>query len=160
MSEGDQQVQNLGALARGIESARDDLDRLRAVVEHATRVVSGSDWASIAVLHRGRLVTEVASQPTAAAPAVAEPVTVVRSGDTLTVALNRPERHNAFGRQVRDGLVDAFDLAAADDSIARVRLVGTGPSFCSVRLVSVIWLPKSEPSTVIWPLVSDGAVLS
>jgi hypothetical protein len=66
VSEGDQQVQDLGALARGIESARDDLDRLRAVVEHATRVVSGGDWASIAVLHRGRLVTEVASEPTAA----------------------------------------------------------------------------------------------
>lgn len=66
MSEGDRQVQELGGLARGIDSARDDLDRLRTVVEHAVRVVSGCDWASIAVLHRGRLVTEVASEPAAA----------------------------------------------------------------------------------------------
>ncbi|MET0953003.1 MAG: enoyl-CoA hydratase/isomerase family protein [Aeromicrobium sp.] len=64
-------------------------------------------------------------------PTAAAPVTLKRNGDLLIVALNRPERHNAFGREVRDGLVEAFDLVAVDDSITRVRLVGNGPSFCS-----------------------------
>jgi hypothetical protein len=64
-------------------------------------------------------------------PPAVEPVSLERTGGVLTVALNRPERHNAFGRDVRDGLVDAFDLVAADDSIERVRLIGKGPSFCS-----------------------------
>lgn len=64
-------------------------------------------------------------------PPATQPVAVSRDRDVLTVALNRPERHNAFGRQIRDGLIEAFDLVAVDDSITRVRLVGAGTSFCS-----------------------------
>jgi hypothetical protein len=58
-------------------------------------------------------------------------VLVERRGDTLEVRLNRPERHNAFDRAIRDGLVDAFELPALDESIERVELSGAGPSFCS-----------------------------
>lgn len=54
-----------------------------------------------------------------------------RQNDTLTVTLNVPHRHNAFSRWVRDGLCEAFDLVAADDSISAVRIRGNGPSFCS-----------------------------
>jgi enoyl-CoA hydratase/carnithine racemase len=49
----------------------------------------------------------------------------------LTITLNVPERHNAFSRWVRDGLVDAMDLVNADDTIRTVVLQGAGPSFCS-----------------------------
>ena len=59
------------------------------------------------------------------------PVLLERDGDALTITLNRPERHNAFGRPVRDGLVEACDLVAADPTITRVLLAGNGASFCS-----------------------------
>jgi hypothetical protein len=58
-------------------------------------------------------------------------VLMARDADTLTITLNRPERHNAFSRWVRDGVCDALDLALADPRIVTVRLVGAGPSFCS-----------------------------
>jgi hypothetical protein len=64
-------------------------------------------------------------------PASAPPVLLDRIGDRLDITLNRPERRNAFGRQVRDALVEAFDLVAADESIAQVHLRGAGPGFCS-----------------------------
>lgn len=58
-------------------------------------------------------------------------VLVERDGDSLHVVIDRPERRNAFSREVRDGLVEAFDLVLADPSIAHVRLTGAGRAFCS-----------------------------
>jgi enoyl-CoA hydratase/carnithine racemase len=58
-------------------------------------------------------------------------VRVERQDDVLTLTIDRPQRHNAFDRFVRDGLADAFDIALADDSITAVALRGAGPSFCS-----------------------------
>ncbi|MCU1368247.1 MAG: hypothetical protein JWL72_252 [Ilumatobacteraceae bacterium] len=54
-----------------------------------------------------------------------------RSGDTLHIVLDRPARHNAFGRDMRDAVSEALALAVADDSIQRIELSGNGPSFCS-----------------------------
>jgi enoyl-CoA hydratase/carnithine racemase len=59
------------------------------------------------------------------------PVRLWREGAVLEVLLDRPERRNAYSRHLRDGLVEALDLAAADDNIAEVRLSGAGPAFCS-----------------------------
>jgi hypothetical protein len=64
-------------------------------------------------------------------PASAEPVSVTRDGGLLHVTLNRPARRNAYGREVRDALVDALRIAVLDDSIERVVLDGAGPSFCA-----------------------------
>jgi enoyl-CoA hydratase/carnithine racemase len=58
-------------------------------------------------------------------------VLVERADDVLTITLNRPERHNAYGRAVRDELVEALRLAELDSSVVAVRLRGAGPSFCS-----------------------------
>lgn len=58
-------------------------------------------------------------------------VLVDRSGDTLRLTLNRPGRHNAYGRLMRDGLVEGLELALADPSLRRVELTGNGRSFCS-----------------------------
>jgi enoyl-CoA hydratase/carnithine racemase len=54
-----------------------------------------------------------------------------RDGEVLHVRFCRPEVHNAFGTASRDALVEALQLAAADDTIRRVRLSGEGRSFCS-----------------------------
>jgi enoyl-CoA hydratase/carnithine racemase len=60
-----------------------------------------------------------------------EPVlTDLEPGPVLHLRLNRPQRRNAFGRAVRDGLVDGLAIAMADDSL-QVLLTGVGPAFCS-----------------------------
>lgn len=64
-------------------------------------------------------------------PSPREPVLVDREDGTLRVTLNRPERRNAYGREVRDALVEALRLALLDDSVRRVVLDGAGPSFCA-----------------------------
>lgn len=58
-------------------------------------------------------------------------VAVARTGDHLTVVLDRPEVHNAFGTRMRDELTDAFRLVAADPTITSVDLCGAGPTFSS-----------------------------
>ncbi|MDT7700592.1 MAG: hypothetical protein QOJ30_2917 [Pseudonocardiales bacterium] len=64
-------------------------------------------------------------------PAPADPVLVARAGDELRITLNRPERRNAYGREVRDALVEALQIAELDDTVDRVVLNGAGPSFCA-----------------------------
>ncbi|MDI9914111.1 enoyl-CoA hydratase/isomerase family protein [Rhodococcus sp. IEGM 1379] len=62
-------------------------------------------------------------------PAPQEPVLIDRRDALLHITLNRPERRNAYGAQVRDGLVAALQLALMDASIEKVLLDGAGPSF-------------------------------
>jgi enoyl-CoA hydratase/carnithine racemase len=64
-------------------------------------------------------------------PVDADPVIVERAGEELLITLNRPGVHNAFDRRMRDALTEALRLAAEDTALARVRLRGAGPSFCS-----------------------------
>ena len=58
-------------------------------------------------------------------------VAVQRDGTTLTLTLTRPQRLNALDAQMRDELVEALTLAAADPSITRVELRGEGKAFCA-----------------------------
>ena len=58
-------------------------------------------------------------------------VRVDREGDILSLTLTRPERLNALDALMRDELVDALALAAADVSVARVELRGEGRAFCA-----------------------------
>jgi hypothetical protein len=58
-------------------------------------------------------------------------VELQRVGAQLAITLDRPMRHNAYDRHLRDALVEAFDLVLADPSIAEVTLRGRGASFCS-----------------------------
>jgi len=64
-------------------------------------------------------------------PPAPHPVLVDRTAGTLRITLNRPERRNAYGREVRDALVEALRLALLDDSVRHVVLDGAGPSFCA-----------------------------
>jgi hypothetical protein len=64
-------------------------------------------------------------------PPATDPVLVDRAGDQLRITLNRPERRNAYGRELRDALVRALELAEWDPTIDRVVLHGAGPAFCS-----------------------------
>jgi enoyl-CoA hydratase/carnithine racemase len=56
-------------------------------------------------------------------------VTVDRDGDRLTVTLARPAKRNAYNAQMRDELLAALAVAAADPAVAEVELRGEGPAF-------------------------------
>ena len=58
-------------------------------------------------------------------------VGVQRDGTTLALTLTRPQRLNALDAQMRDELVEALTLAAADPSITRVEFRGEGRAFCA-----------------------------
>jgi enoyl-CoA hydratase len=65
------------------------------------------------------------------APAVegAPPVLVERSGDRLTIVLNRPASRNALSVEMRDALCEALELAVADPAIRTVSVSGAGRCF-------------------------------
>jgi hypothetical protein len=75
--------------------------------------------------------------PRPLSPQVAEPVLARRidvgdaDGGWLLITLNRPERRNAYGRQLRDALADALRVALVDPSVTRVVLDGAGSCFSS-----------------------------
>jgi Enoyl-CoA hydratase/isomerase len=64
-------------------------------------------------------------------PAAQTPVIAGRDGARLRITLSRPERRNAYGRQLRDALTDALRVALVDTGITEVVLDGAGPCFCS-----------------------------
>jgi hypothetical protein len=59
------------------------------------------------------------------------PVRVSRDGGRLTIVLDDPERRNAFSARLREALLEAVQLAEADETISDVRLSGAGAAFCS-----------------------------
>lgn len=67
--------------------------------------------------------------PATPAPS-SDPVRLRREGDHLTITLDRPECHNAVDVAMRDALVEAFSLVAADPALTAT-LEGHGPSFSS-----------------------------
>ena len=49
----------------------------------------------------------------------------------LTITLNRPEKLNAFNRQMLKEILDALDRADADDSVKAIIFTGNGRGFCA-----------------------------
>ena len=60
-----------------------------------------------------------------------EAVRVSRVESRLEICLDTPERRNALSVPMRDGLTEAFKLAAMDESISHVAVRGNGPAFCA-----------------------------
>jgi enoyl-CoA hydratase/carnithine racemase len=48
-----------------------------------------------------------------------------------TVTLHRPDKLNAFTRRMRDELVEAFEIADADDGVRVLIVTGAGRAFCA-----------------------------
>ena len=59
------------------------------------------------------------------------PLRVRRDGASLQLTLDRPAKRNAYSAALRDALVEALQLAASDDTLARVVLDGAGAAFCA-----------------------------
>ncbi|MFT4289115.1 enoyl-CoA hydratase/isomerase family protein [Nocardioides sp.] len=133
-----------------IAAGDDDLTRIGAVVSQAPRaatILAGilplTDRSGVAdglvveslaystLLAGAEFAAWRAQAPRRAVPEPVEPVLLERTDDVLTVTLNRPERHNAFGRAVRDGLIAGLELARLDPSIRETVVRGRGRSFCS-----------------------------
>ncbi|MDD9889112.1 MAG: crotonase/enoyl-CoA hydratase family protein [Gammaproteobacteria bacterium] len=49
----------------------------------------------------------------------------------LTITLNRPDKLNAFTRDMMQELIDAFDRADADDDVRAIIVTGSGRGFCA-----------------------------
>ncbi|MGU3498226.1 enoyl-CoA hydratase/isomerase family protein [Mycobacterium sp. C31M] len=73
----------------------------------------------------------LAERGSARLPVIPEPVQVERTGATLHVRFNRPQRHNAFTTDARAALLEALEIARLDDSVTGLLLTGNGRSFCS-----------------------------
>ena len=113
------------AAVAGAVLLRDTIDR---GVEHGLAAES----AVYSVLQAGPEFTRWrAARPLVEVAPSERPVVVERDGDVLTITLDRPGRHNAVDRALRDGLAEALTIAVLDDSVTAVELRGNGPSFCS-----------------------------
>ncbi|MEM7018024.1 MAG: crotonase/enoyl-CoA hydratase family protein [Pseudomonadota bacterium] len=60
-----------------------------------------------------------------------EQITYEVEDNILTLTLNRPEKLNAFTKQMNAEMVDAFDRADADDDIRAIIVTGAGRGFCA-----------------------------
>jgi enoyl-CoA hydratase/carnithine racemase len=60
-----------------------------------------------------------------------EQITTEVDGGVLTIALNRPERLNAWTARMGRELIEAFDLADADDQVRAIIVTGAGRGFCA-----------------------------
>ncbi|GAC1573614.1 MAG: crotonase/enoyl-CoA hydratase family protein [Sphingomicrobium sp.] len=60
-----------------------------------------------------------------------EPVLIVRSGATLIITLNRPERRNAVDRAMSEAVAAALDSLDAEPGLRVGIITGAGGSFCS-----------------------------
>jgi enoyl-CoA hydratase/carnithine racemase len=52
-------------------------------------------------------------------------------GPLLTITLNRPERLNAYTGTMHDEMMQALDLADADDAVRAIVVTGEGRGFCA-----------------------------
>jgi methylglutaconyl-CoA hydratase len=60
-----------------------------------------------------------------------EDIAVSQSGSVLTIALNRPDQHNAMNPAIMTGLTRIFTSLPGRDDVRVVVLTGNGRSFCA-----------------------------
>lgn len=53
------------------------------------------------------------------------------SENIFTITINRPEKLNALNTQMIRELIDAFDIADADDAVRAIIVTGAGRAFCA-----------------------------
>jgi methylglutaconyl-CoA hydratase len=58
-------------------------------------------------------------------------IDLVYEGNIATIALNRPESHNAFDPDLIHALTQAFETVGQDEAVRVVVLTGRGRSFCA-----------------------------
>ena len=91
---------------------------------HTDTDASGGNHGGTGTGTHGDSGTETSSASHGGTDVIAE-----RHGGVLLLRLNRPQRHNAIGGTMLRDLAEAFDQAAADDSVHVVVTTGTDGSF-------------------------------
>src|SRR6187200_888903 len=76
------------------------------------------------------MAAAAAGAPTVASMSFTEILYEV-DGPAAIITLNRPERLNAFTGTMQQELVEAFDMADADDAVRAVIVTGAGRGFCA-----------------------------
>jgi enoyl-CoA hydratase len=76
-----------------------------------------------------RWLTQQATGARSALPEAGAAVLLERDGAQLRLRLNRPAKRNALSVEMRDALVEALELVAADPAIAAVSISGEGKCF-------------------------------
>lgn len=94
-------------------------------------------------------------------------VVLIRDEAVLRIVLDRPWARNAIDRAMRDGLVEAFTVAAADPDIQRVELRSVGPAFSIGGDLNEFGVTR-DPATAhairrqtlpVWPLSRRAEIL-
>jgi enoyl-CoA hydratase/carnithine racemase len=91
-----------------------------------------------------------------------ETITLKNVGATAVVTLNRPDRLNAWNRQMMDELAEAWVHIAADRAVRSILITGSGRAFCAGNDIrdpnptrSQHWKPVGpdyrDPGTVLSP---------
>lgn len=101
----------------------------------------------------------------AGAPAVSDDsgpaVVLERDGEELRLELNRPSNRNAMSVEMRDGLVEALQLALGVGSIRRLRISGRGKCFSTGGDLSEFGTaPDPATAHVVRSLALPGRLLA
>jgi hypothetical protein len=136
VAEGDAGGATLDRIARNVTDHPITATTLALLLrgQHHLSVGEGlvAESAAYSVLQSGPEFSAWRGAHAARAPGDGGPrVRVAREGDVLSITLTRPDRLNALDAAMRDGLVEAFTLAAAAPDIAKVELRGEGRAFCA-----------------------------
>jgi enoyl-CoA hydratase/carnithine racemase len=75
-----------------------------------------------------------------------------------TLTLHRPDKLNAFTRQMMDEMIDAFDRIDADDAVRAVIVTGEGRAFCAGADLSSGTNPFDIGKRAGSPLHEDGSI--
>jgi enoyl-CoA hydratase/carnithine racemase len=134
-------VSSISSATTGLAARVDRWPQAAAVCDDVLRSVDPAGPALAGVLTESLAYSTLQSGPEfarwlaergpARMPDITEPVQTRRDGNTLRIAFNRPQRHNAFSTDARAALLEALAVAQADPSIDEVVLSGNGQSFCS-----------------------------
>jgi enoyl-CoA hydratase/carnithine racemase len=90
-----------------------------------------------------------------------ETITLESIGHTALLTLNRPERLNAWNRQMMDELTEAYRIIAADGDVRTILITGSGRAFCSGNDIRDPNPTRADHWKVVGPEYQDpGAVLS
>ena len=94
-----------------------------------------------------------------------ETLAFIKNDDIATIALNRPDVHNAMNETLMQELTSCFQHLVSDSSISVVILTGNGKSFwwirmrpiiinrdfCSSRLASTHPVMSKNPNEILSP---------
>ena len=89
---------------------------------------SGTEFASWL---KGFRESQLPTTESVGSPNSSPAVLLSRQQGVLKIRLNRPETRNAFSTEMRDGLFEAFQMLAMDDSINKATVSGLGACFCT-----------------------------